>query len=109
MDQAALSYARKVRVRVNSFDIIYKLFEYLEEQIKVQLFKIGEALVLTTFDVKKLGVIAGCQVKKVNFLVMVKLLLNVVVAKLEKEKLKVYSVIKISKKKCIRVLNARFS
>lgn len=73
VDQAALSYARKVRVRVNSFDIIYKLFEYLEEQIKVQkevkkeLVKIGEALVLTTFDVKKLGVIAGCQVKEGKF------------------------------------------
>lgn len=72
-DNRALSYARKARVNMQVFPIIYKLFEDLEGRLKkdkkqiMERAKIGEALVLKVFDIKKLGVIAGCQVREGRF------------------------------------------
>ena len=72
-ESGALSYARKANVKIEVFQIIYKLFEELEERLKkdkkqlTELAKIGEALVLKVFDIKKLGVIAGCQVREGRF------------------------------------------
>jgi translation initiation factor IF-2 len=69
----ALAYGRKNKIQVFTFDIIYKLFETLEERLKKtkdivkEKTKIGEAIVLKVFDIKKLGVIAGCQVKEGRF------------------------------------------
>ncbi len=64
---------KKTKVICEAFDIIYKLFEKVDElatihkEAKKELKRIGEALVLKTFDVKKLGVIAGCVVKDGRF------------------------------------------
>lgn len=72
-NQNALVYARKSRIKILTFDIIYKLFEALEERLKKEKdvvkekTKIGEATVLKVFDIKKLGVIAGCQVREGRF------------------------------------------
>lgn len=69
----ALSYARKAKIKIQTFQIIYKLLEELEVRLKkdkkqaMELAKIGEALVLKVFDIKKLGVIAGCQVREGRF------------------------------------------
>jgi len=60
--------AQRRGVTIQLFDIIYKLLEYLEqyaaskreqEYIKQ---KVGEAIVLKVFDIKGVGVIAGCRV-----------------------------------------------
>lgn len=73
VDQAAMLYARKSKVRILTFDIIYKLFEALEERlkkdevVKTHEVKVGEAIVLKIFDIKDLGVIAGCQVRDGRF------------------------------------------
>lgn len=72
-ESSALSYARKANIKVQIFQVIYKLFDELEERLKenkkqaMELTKIGEALVLKVFDIKKLGVIAGCQVREGRF------------------------------------------
>lgn len=72
-ESGALSYARKANIKVHVYQIIYKLFEELEGRLKqdkkqeMKLTKIGEALVLKVFDIKKLGVIAGCQVREGRF------------------------------------------
>jgi translation initiation factor IF-2 len=60
---------RKYRVPLYQFDIIYKLLEALEavveskQEIKMVRTKIGEAEVRKVFDVKNIGVIAGCYIK----------------------------------------------
>lgn len=61
--------AESKKVKILSFDIIYKLFEDIEEKIlgeKVKKFeekKIGEIEVRALFNSSKFGIIAGCQVK----------------------------------------------
>lgn len=73
VENNALAVIKKTKTTCETFDIIYKLFEKVDElatiqkEIKKELRKIGEALVLKTFDVKKLGVIAGCVVKDGRF------------------------------------------
>ena len=65
----AVSLARRDSVDVRQFDIIYRLIEDLEafaeskKEIKKVKTKIGEAVVLRVFDIKNIGVIAGCAVK----------------------------------------------
>lgn len=65
----AATLAQYMHVSVNSFDIIYKLLENLQEvaenarEIKMIRKKTGEAVVRKVFDIKNLGVIAGCYVK----------------------------------------------
>ncbi len=65
--------AQKEGVTLEFFDIIYKLLERLEEvaegakEIEYVKEKIGEAEVRRVFDIKGLGVIAGCYVKDGRF------------------------------------------
>ncbi|MFC1845661.1 translation initiation factor IF-2 [Candidatus Dependentiae bacterium] len=62
--------ARRNTVETRLFGIIYKLVEDLEElseskkEIKKVKTKIGEAVVLRVFNIKNVGVIAGCAVKE---------------------------------------------
>ena len=62
--------AGRMKVSITSFDIIYKLLEYLQEFAlslepkKMVRTKIGEAIVRKVFDIKNLGVIAGAYVKQ---------------------------------------------
>ena len=73
VESAATQYARNAGVTLLSFDIIYKLFEDFEERVKKEKVvekkevKIGEAVVLKTFDIKKIGVIAGCFIREGRF------------------------------------------
>lgn len=61
---------RKYRVPLYQYDIIYKLLEALEavveskQEVEMVRTKIGEAEVRKVFDVKNIGVIAGCYVKE---------------------------------------------
>jgi len=69
----ALLCARRTKVTILPFDIIYKLLEEIEKLavrkkvIKMVLTKIGQATVLKIFDIKKIGVIAGCVVNEGTF------------------------------------------
>jgi len=66
-------FARESRVAIESFDIIYKLLERLQEiaesfKVKqVVRVKTGEAEVRRVFNIKGQGVIAGCYVKDGRF------------------------------------------
>ena len=70
IEPSAAILARKDKVKVNLFDIIYKLLEEIETHIKApvviatEMKKIGEATVLRVFDIKNIGVIAGCIVNE---------------------------------------------
>jgi translation initiation factor IF-2 len=65
----ALQLATRMGVAIESFDIIYKLLERLQEieqgmkAVKMVKTKVGEAIVRKVFDIKNLGVIAGSYVK----------------------------------------------
>lgn len=69
-EQNALNLAKKDGVSIALFDIIYKLLEDLQEraekakEIKMVDKKIGEGAILKVFDIKKLGIVAGCMVKE---------------------------------------------
>ncbi len=73
IETAATQFARTSGIKIISFDIIYKLFEDLEARSKKAKIvekketKIGEATVLKVFDIKKLGVIAGCYIREGRF------------------------------------------
>lgn len=73
IDQSTAVFAQREGVKIELYDIIYKLLEALEEsaqeakEIKLIRKKIGEASVLKVFDIKNLGVIAGAQVKDGRF------------------------------------------
>lgn len=73
VENNALAVLKKTKTSCEVYDIIYKLFEKVEElaaiqkEVKKELKKIGNALVVKTFDVKKLGVIAGCIIKDGRF------------------------------------------
>lgn len=68
VETKAMLLAQQRGVTIHLFDIIYKLLEYLEqfaESKRAQEYtsqKIGEAVVLKVFDIKGVGVIAGCRV-----------------------------------------------
>ncbi len=65
----ALHAAQKEGVSISLFDIIYKLLEDLERraegarEIKMVDKKVGEGVIRKVFDIKKVGIIAGCYVK----------------------------------------------
>ena len=67
------SLAQKQGITIEQFDIIYKLLERLEaiaegaKEIKMVREKTGEAVVRRVFDIKGLGVIAGCYVTDGRF------------------------------------------
>jgi len=73
MEPKAQVLAHQHGVTIYSFDIIYKLLEFLEEfaigarEVVMVRKKIGEAEVRRVFDIKKLGVIAGCYVTDGSF------------------------------------------
>lgn len=66
----ALLLAQRSKVKIVSFEIIYKLLENLQElsdslaPVKMVRTKIGEAVVRKVFDIKNLGVIAGAYLKQ---------------------------------------------
>lgn len=66
----ATSAAQRYGVSIVLFDIIYKLLEELEQraervrEVKRIDKKIGEGVVRKIFDIKKVGIIAGCYVKE---------------------------------------------
>lgn len=66
----ALLLAQRTKVKIFSFDIIYKLLENLQElsvsmaPVKMVRTKVGEAIVRKVFDIKNLGVIAGAYLKQ---------------------------------------------
>ncbi len=68
VETKAFVLAQQRGVTIQLFDIIYKLLEYLEqfaESKRAQEYttqRIGEAVVLKVFDIKGVGVIAGCRV-----------------------------------------------
>ena len=70
LEANASSLAARLGVTIHSFDIIYKLLEYLEEfsaslaTVKMIRTKVGEALVRKVFDIKNVGMIAGCYCKQ---------------------------------------------
>lgn len=72
-DHSALLYAKKTKIEVHLFDIIYRLFENLEQHIKKNevvkkiIVKIGEAAVLKVFEVKKFGIVAGAYIRDGRF------------------------------------------
>lgn len=72
-DPKASSLAQKEGIQIRHFNIIYKLLENLQdylkskEEVKMVHEKTGEALVLKVFDIKKVGVIAGCKVQEGKF------------------------------------------
>lgn len=61
--------AQRLGVSIKTFDVIYKLLEDLEQvaesrkEVKMTRKCIGEAVVRKVFDIKNVGVIAGCYVK----------------------------------------------
>jgi translation initiation factor IF-2 len=69
-EPGAISLAQKNSLQIYSFDIIYKLLEHIEKiaeaakEVKMVKKKIGEAVVRKVFDIKNLGVIAGCYVRE---------------------------------------------
>lgn len=66
----AAQLAQQEGVSVTLFDIIYKLLEDLEQraamlkEVKMVDKKIGEGVIRKVFDIKKVGIIAGCYVKE---------------------------------------------
>jgi len=70
IEHNALLLSQRYNVVVQVFDIIYKLLETLEEQVeknkevKKVTVKVGEAIVRKVFDIKGIGVIAGCYVRE---------------------------------------------
>lgn len=66
----ALLLAQRSKVKISSFEIIYKLLENLQElsesmaPVKMVRTKVGEAVVRKVFDIKNLGVIAGAYLKQ---------------------------------------------
>jgi len=73
VDQTVNALAQRYNVTIDSFHIIYKLLEALEQiaedakEVKMIRKKIGEANVLKVFDIKNIGVIAGAYVKEGRF------------------------------------------
>ncbi len=69
----AHTLAKKRNVVINTFDIIYKLLEFWQEETKrtekkeVTMKYVGTAKVLRVFNIKGVGTIAGCAVESGHF------------------------------------------
>ena len=69
VDNNAVVLAQQEKVKIKTFDIIYKLLDYLQELqkkqevVQVTLVKTGEAIVRKVFDIKGIGVVAGSYIK----------------------------------------------
>jgi len=72
-DANAHMQAKRLHVNVEHYGIIYKLLEAVEakmeasREVKMISKKIGEAIVRKVFDIKNVGVIAGCYVQDGRF------------------------------------------
>ena len=70
IERNAVKVAKEKKVEVQLFQVIYHMVKYLEEllekerEIKTVLVKKGEAYVKKVFNIKKIGIIAGCYVKE---------------------------------------------
>jgi len=70
VDRKALSMAQEKNVKIHTFDIIYHLVEFLEAELKktkkivTRWVPRAKLLVKKVFDLKKLGIIAGCSVQE---------------------------------------------
>ena len=68
IENAAAKLAKTERVSIRTYDIIYRLLEDIEKALKGMLAPekketvLGQAEVLQTFSISKLGTIAGCRV-----------------------------------------------
>lgn len=73
-DSHVAMLARRQQVPIYNFDIIYKFLEALEghlkgmREVKMVKVKIGEATVRQVFNIKNIGVIAGCYVNDGRFI-----------------------------------------
>lgn len=73
VESNATQLATRHGVKIGLFDIIYKLLEHLQEladkekEVKMINKKTGEAEIRKVFDIKKLGIVAGCAVKDGTF------------------------------------------
>lgn len=69
----AVTLAQRNNVKIDTFTIIYKLLEHLEDiaekakEVKMVRTKIGQAEVRKIFSIKNVGVIAGCYVQDGRF------------------------------------------
>jgi translation initiation factor IF-2 len=67
IEPKAVYLSQKSQVQIKVFDIIYHLLEYLKDlgekgrPVKKVTKKIGEAIVLKIFEIKKLGIVAGAR------------------------------------------------
>lgn len=70
VDKKAAALAQEKNIKIKTFDVIYHMVEYLEEELKktkkVQTRWVPKAklLVKKVFDIKGLGIIAGCSVQE---------------------------------------------
>ncbi|MBM3892790.1 translation initiation factor IF-2 [Candidatus Dependentiae bacterium] len=66
VEKNALSLAKEMGVKIELYGIIYEMVEYLskllqsKKEIQYTWNKVGEANVLKVFDIKGIGIIAGC-------------------------------------------------
>jgi len=69
----ATATAKKLKVQIEHYGVIYKLLEAVqsyaekEREVKMVQSKVGEAIVRKVFDIKGIGVIAGCYVQDGRF------------------------------------------
>ena len=103
--------AQRNGVSITSFDIIYKLLEYLQElsirmaPVKMVRAKVGEAMVRKIFDIKNLGVIAGAYLKSGIFSRDGVVVIWRGSKKIGEGKISSCNEIKMPLKKCMPVLN----
>ena len=70
VDKKAAALAQEKNIKIKTFDVIYHMVEYLEEELKktkkIQTRWVPKAklLVKKVFDIKGLGIIAGCSVQE---------------------------------------------
>lgn len=69
-DAKSQQLSKQRNVNIYTFDIIYKLLEFVEELLKKKIIKeevrvkVGEAMVRKVFNIKNVGVIAGVYIRK---------------------------------------------
>ena len=69
VEKNAISFVKDKKVKIELFDIIYRMMEFLQElldkhkKIEKVWTKVGEAFVKKVFNIKKIGIVAGCDIK----------------------------------------------
>jgi translation initiation factor IF-2 len=68
-EKNAALLAKDKNITIKNYDVIYHLIEFLEEilskkRVEKVLTRVGIAQVLKVFDIKKIGIVAGCSVKE---------------------------------------------